>query len=979
MSKTKKTSKLPKYPDGGKPLSSVTIKGKKLFVTNPNDPRLKAYQDSLFLYNNYLRDLQDRALGADSKLADLENSWNPNDPMISNLRKYWAGKIQPLSVEQYSGGYNGMGTAFIPKYKKPTQPVFFRNPSLPAKQVEAKLSIPNPVKKDSKIKLTGEGNAATVSGINYGYYDSRRKNKDWGTLTDEQGNKINLTYDELDKMSDNEIKDFFSSFKNQEFYGDRFIDERNRRLPQKSYGGYNPAISDYEKMQLYGNAASSTTTSVGSAINPVVGGIMGLGQGIGNNLRQNKFEKVDEYGNVNQNKVIQGAVIGSFFDPIKALSTRLSYKGGLLDFSGKGYAKIVADKAKAEYNAKQYELLKPNKLADLEVASQFPTYGVNQSYFAKGGEIKDNRPADLNFGRLHLNSSFTPKKINLAKNGVAGTWKIPKAVKFGNYALGADAIFSILDILNQQSIINNSRDPEQTKRLIEAERQVEYNKLIHPDNRNYPKENLYLQNGGKVSPEYEAENGEVVKHAPMQFPQVFNGGYINPSSSTTSEINGATHEQGGVEMAGGEKIFSDKLKPKGMNKTYADIAKLLGKKKGKYEKLGNDAISQNTKKLGVNLIDKQLDELFEKQESGKMAKMNSKGLPKAVNGLRNGWPPYNYNEYNGHFLQNDYYNPNEYEDKLKYKENLISLLRRNSGLNLTEFYDVHPRSDLIKQFSSPTKKKESVPILENRINNTTSVTPITPVNPYNPSQDLLNESVIKYKKDADKQIKNAEKFMNKEAKKIIPNKQFKNTQVGGFLSNPNVQTGIGQGAAMLGDYINQISAINKMKSPNQAALAPKVKLDKNMDTSSYKREALKALRTGQKQAGMTGNSNVANAVRGDLLSRYLDAMGNINTESNNYKMQAGNQEAGINAQIAAQNAGILNDLYAAQNQFWNNRIGARQRALSGLFANSQLMAKDYRDMNFEKNVKLPLINKGFSNQTVNYAGMEELLKKYLNR
>lgn len=62
--------------------------------------------------------------------------------------------------------------------------------------------------------------------------------------------------------------------------------------------------------------------------------------------------------------------------------------------------------------------------------------------------------------------------------------------------------------------------------------------------------------GGMTTPQYEAEGGEVVDGG---MPVAFNGGNITPNSTTAGKINGNTHEQGGVDMAGGKRVFSDRL------------------------------------------------------------------------------------------------------------------------------------------------------------------------------------------------------------------------------------------------------------------------------------------------------------------------------------------------------------------------------------------------------------------------------------
>lgn len=178
-------------------------------------------------------------------------------------------------------------------------------------------------------------------------------------------------------------------------------------------------------------------------------------------------------------------------------------------------------------------------------------------------------------------------------------------------------------------------------------------------------------------------------------------------------------------------------------------------------------------------------------------------------------------------------------------------------------------------------------------------------------------------------------------------------------------TGIAQGVSILGDFINQRSAINQMEEPKQAAFVPRVTLNKNMDTSAYRRQAVEALRTGYKQTKDLP-SNVSASVRGNLLGSYLGAVGDINTQANNYRSQMENQEAGMNQQSSAQNAMILNDLYNRQNMFRNQRVAAKANAWSGLLGKSMMMAQDYNKQAFQKNVMLPALTSSYSKQTLNY-------------
>ena len=224
------------------------------------------------------------------------------------------------------------------------------------------------------------------------------------------------------------------------------------------------------------------------------------------------------------------------------------------------------------------------------------------------------------------------------------------------------------------------------------------------------------------------------------------------------------------------------------------------------------------------------------------------------------------------------------------------------------------------------------------------------------------------------EIGDASNYMVNTPENPFPKKQFKNTKVGQALSNPNVQAGIGQGLGMLGDYINQIGAINRTDQPDRVATVPKVRLNKNMDTSDLKRQAVRALRASQMQANQSGNTNVSNAVRSDLLGAYFDQLGKINSAENNYRMQMENSESQQNAAISAQNAMILNELYATQNQFANNKTMAKANALSGLLTKGQMMVKDYRDQQFDRNVRLPLMSAFANQQSRDY--MNQYLPEY---
>jgi len=67
--------------------------------------------------------------------------------------------------------------------------------------------------------------------------------------------------------------------------------------------------------------------------------------------------------------------------------------------------------------------------------------------------------------------------------------------------------------------------------------------------------------GGLVNPDYIAEGEEVVDFGPGNVPQAGKFGTLSRLSSNTAKINGDSHDDpsGGVEMTGGDRVFSDRL------------------------------------------------------------------------------------------------------------------------------------------------------------------------------------------------------------------------------------------------------------------------------------------------------------------------------------------------------------------------------------------------------------------------------------
>jgi hypothetical protein len=122
--------------------------------------------------------------------------------------------------------------------------------------------------------------------------------------------------------------------------------------------------------------------------------------------------------------------------------------------------------------------------------------------------------------------------------------------------------------------------------------------------------------GGEMEPDYEVEGGEMIQG---QQPMLEDGQQQQVASDLTKVPDSApSHDEGGVSGAGGERVYSNRLKTAN-KKTYAKEAEELGKKKAKYESKipnTNEAVS-NTGHRMAERMDMKLDQLFNEQEMKK--------------------------------------------------------------------------------------------------------------------------------------------------------------------------------------------------------------------------------------------------------------------------------------------------------------------------------------------------------------------------
>lgn len=183
-----------------------------------------------------------------------------------------------------------------------------------------------------------------------------------------------------------------------------------------------------------------------------------------------------------------------------------------------------------------------------------------------------------------------------------------------------------------------------------------------------------------------------------------NGGNFTPVSSNVAKVNGASHEEGGVDLVtngktmaeveggeaivNGQSVVSDRLKlPNGQ--TIAEESLRIGKDLNKNEKnLNNDsALTQNSAKRNIQKLNGELAKIVNFQESmkdsmgiqdGKMKAFGGK-IPKYANGVND-------------FTNGDDYDTTQaYFDKARQRVPLEQRLQPNTGMS----YDPNEESVVV--------------------------------------------------------------------------------------------------------------------------------------------------------------------------------------------------------------------------------------------------------------------------------------------
>jgi hypothetical protein len=295
-------------------------------------------------------------------------------------------------------------------------------------------------------------------------------------------------------------------------------------------------------------------------------------------------------------------------------------------------------------STKDKESMRFNSSEDAEYfAEHYKEIAPMMRTFRKGGKIKYDLGGSVALGSMAGQAalSFIPQKKYTDMNGNelgsidsegaaigAGALKGASAgAMLGPWGMAAGALIGGgMGYINQQ---NQANEMGKVKRSINDNIKSQ-TRLGGPNtsfnNISTNNDNMYAH-GGVVTEDQPGAVAELELQEQMQLPD-----------GTVMGVDGPPHEQGGIEVnvPEGTRVFSDKLKMG--NKTFAKHAKSINNRISKLDKLPDTQTKKNTQML----FDKQLDGLFQEQETVKQEaemksqkKMFSNGgtIPSEQNGM----------------------------------------------------------------------------------------------------------------------------------------------------------------------------------------------------------------------------------------------------------------------------------------------------------------------------------------------------------
>lgn len=282
---------------------------------------------------------------------------------------------------------------------------------------------------------------------------------------------------------------------------------------------------------------------------------------------------------------------------------------------GGGAALIASERAKkaeAEANDLHMQnLTDMNKVTSKNTLRNYATTGVTSTgHYAYGGDIEG-----YNKWRASLPPNLQNEDGTYDLRGAYEAGLQPELMEDGTYHMGSR---------NPQTgrILKSPAHPT-FKKAMEIDKAMGYIPIVKPDGKVYTQNPSEYAYGGQPTQSYEVEGNEVVQGQGVQL-----AGQEQLASDVHRAV-GPSHEEGGVDGTGGERVFSDRLKPVRGGKTYAQIADKLGKKKGKFEDKmsSHNTAAKNTGKRMIERIDNELDKTFNEQEMMKAKKFATNQAP----------------------------------------------------------------------------------------------------------------------------------------------------------------------------------------------------------------------------------------------------------------------------------------------------------------------------------------------------------------
>jgi len=187
------------YPD----LPPEKVRRIPIIVNNPNDPRLKAYNDSLNLYNsgedyyNRLKQMSFDTKGIGVSEENLKKArdenykkypWDKLNMPVSNSKS--GNKFQPLS--KYDIYVSDIGNIESNRYKKPVQPVIYQKPIQTAIPPKPKTNFEKRIQNPTNKIQNADGTVSTHKMMSF---ESDGKFYAAPTIVEQNGKLVELSPD----------------------------------------------------------------------------------------------------------------------------------------------------------------------------------------------------------------------------------------------------------------------------------------------------------------------------------------------------------------------------------------------------------------------------------------------------------------------------------------------------------------------------------------------------------------------------------------------------------------------------------------------------------------------------------------------------------------------------------------------------------------------------------------------------------------